>query len=125
MNGSGLQATPAGVRQGKWARRLLLVLLALLVIAAALLESVRRFYLPGRIKAAATTRLAEALGAPVQAQDAGIGWRTTALHGVRLFESGPEGAEAPWADIGVLEFDIGLYDVLRGETTPRRLTLKE
>jgi hypothetical protein len=71
----------------------------------------------GRIAAA----LQQTVGAPVRIAGASFGGSGLAMRQLQVF--GATGDVAPWLEVGVLSTDVTTWDLLRGQTAPRAITL--
>jgi hypothetical protein len=107
-------------------RIFLIVLIVLLVLLGVAYEVGRRYLGSRRVADEVARRLQAAYGGHVEVGDVDIGMGGSSAHHVRLFEE-KQGrpARVPWADIGDVETDVSLWDLLRGDANPQRLTFRD
>src|SRR5207245_411306 len=106
-------------------RRLVLVLIGLVVVVGIGVLAARYYLKSTHVTAQVASRLQEVYGGPVQVEDADIGVTGSSLHGLRLFETDPTRGQVPWVEVGTIQADISLWDVLRGTALPHLLTLQD
>jgi hypothetical protein len=100
-------------------RLILFVTIAILVIVGV----AGRKYLSGHLAGQIASRMEAAYGGPVTISAVDIGWRSSSLKGVQLFENGRSAATAPWVTIEEVEADISVLDLLGGPVCPGNITL--
>jgi hypothetical protein len=107
-------------------RIFLIVILVILVLLGVAYEAGRRYIASKHVADLVARRLQAAYGGHVEVGHVDIGMGGSSAHGVRLFEEKQgKAADTPWADIGNVETDVSLWDLLRGEATPHRLTFRD
>lgn len=101
-------------------RRWLSVLVLLLVCGVAGL----RWYLQSSVLAEQVrARLAQLLNAPIELAGIDAGLSGTTLHGLQLREATPQGNNRPWLQADQVATDVSLWDVLAGNTTPKKVSV--
>ncbi|HMC89037.1 MAG TPA: hypothetical protein VKI17_05795, partial [Gemmataceae bacterium] len=105
-------------------RRVLLVLVVSILVAAGVLWGVARYFLGTRVTPVVAARLQSAYGGPVHVGAADIGLRSTSIRDVELFEPSPSASELPWIKIDAIHTDLSAWDLVRGKTSPGKLALE-
>jgi translocation and assembly module TamB len=105
-------------------RRILFVLIAILVLCGAAAVALH-FYLRSD---AATQQVAERLeslyGGQVEVGGIAVGLHDSAVEHLKLFDKPRAGAQPhPWLDVKSARADVSIWQMLRGEVTPRHITL--
>ncbi len=81
-----------------------------------------RYYLNSRqVADKVTAKLAAIYGGPVQVGATSIGVQSSTLSGVAFLEEGQAGQ--PWLTIDRLDTDLSLLELVRGQTSPDRVTI--
>ena len=105
----------------RWRRRVVILALTLAAIGWA----AGRYVLPGVLASAVARRLEAAAGAPVRVDAVDVGFGSTSLRGVRIYEAGATPADAPLVEVPSVRTDISVRGLLTGRTTPRDVTLDD
>jgi translocation and assembly module TamB len=104
--------------------RILLVVLSILIVLGTAAEVARRYFISPEAASMVTARLQDSLGVPVQLGEADVGWSSTTLRDLKLYEKGASPlADVPWAVVRDLKADVSVQDLIGGETKPTSLTL--
>jgi hypothetical protein len=102
------------------ARRFLIVTLA--VIGTLVLGA--RLYLGSALAAEQVReRLESVYGSRIAIAAVDIGFTSSDLKGLQLYEAGPDAPDSPWATANDVDAALTLWDILRGNTTPDDVTL--
>jgi hypothetical protein len=104
-------------------RRWWLLPIGLLVVLAALVVGVKAYLGSERLTHQVAARLESVVGCPVEVGSVDVGVGESALRTVALREADGGAAHPPWATADEVRVDLSIWDLLRGETMPRRLTL--
>lgn len=105
-------------------RRLRRLLLAFLLVLGTLMAGTWVYLSSGLATGRVAARLQAAYGAPLALNNADIGWRTSELQGLQLFEAGPDAPTEPWAVANGVGAELPLWDVIWGKTSPEGVVLR-
>ncbi|MBL8792581.1 MAG: DUF748 domain-containing protein [Planctomycetia bacterium] len=104
-------------------RRIAIILGGMLALAVTFVVGVRLYLSSAAGRALVRDKLQALYGGPVELDAVDIGWRGMTIHGLRLFEAGPDAAGEPWLQVADVWTDVTFGEVLRGVAAPRQVQL--
>ena len=107
----------------KRVRRLLIGLGVVVAISSIIVIGARRYLASRHAAAQVAAHLEAVYGGRVHVEEVEVGLGSSSLKGLRLFETGKDAPDKPWATFDDVEADVSVWDLIRGEAQPRQLTL--
>jgi hypothetical protein len=104
-------------------RRRKLWILGTLIASLTLVYILGRPFLGSRLTLLLQARLSALYGGPVELEHASIGFSSSVIQGVKLFEAGTSLADAPWASVAEVNADVSVLNLLAGQVLPKQLNL--
>jgi uncharacterized protein involved in outer membrane biogenesis len=106
-------------------RRVFRILVILGIVTTVAVLGARWYLSSAHVAHQAAEQLSEMYGGRVEVDHADIGFKSSTLRGVHLYEVDSSSGQAPWMTLGSVHADVSLWELINGTGTPRHLDVRD
>jgi hypothetical protein len=106
-------------------RRVLRILVILGIILTVAFFGARWYLSSAHVASQAAEHLSEMYGGRVEVDHADIGFKSSTLKGVHLYEADSSSGQTPWLTVGSVHADVSLWELVKGTAMPRHLDVHD